>query len=89
MAVLVTCENEDDPIKNHSEGGTVAILFRIISHWGFSQMLKCSLHRSLCRIWPNFDLIRDFMVILIKNEGARVATKLNIDFSDAQWQFTP
>ena len=33
-----------------------------------------------CRIWPKFEVIREFMVVLIKNEdpiqneGARVAT---------------
>ena len=39
-----------------------------------------------CRIWPEFELIRDIMVVLvtatneedpIKNEGAGVATTLN------------
>ena len=41
------------------------------------------------RIWPNFELIQDFMVVLvtckneedsIKNEGARVATRLFVVF---------
>ena len=48
-------------------------------------------------IWPNFEHIQDFIVILvtcknkedpIKNEGTnlRVVTTLFIDFSDAQGQ---
>ena len=46
------------------------------------------------RIWPIFELIRDFIVVLvtyknedepIKNEGARVATTL----LDAQGQLSP
>ena len=46
--------------------------------------------------WP--QLIRDVMAILatskyeedpIKNEGARVATTQNIDFSNTQGQLTP
>ena len=50
------------------------------------------------RIWPNFELIQDLMVILvicknekgpIKNECARVFTTLYINFSDAQGQITP
>ena len=50
------------------------------------------------RIWPNFELIQDFMVVLvtcineedpIKNEGATVFTTLYINFSDAQRQITP
>ena len=49
-------------------------------------------------IWPNFELVRDIMVVLvtctieedpIKNEGARMLTTLNIDFPDAQGQLTP
>ena len=52
----------------------------------------------LGRIWPNFELVRDIMVVLsickyeedlIKNEGARVLTRLYIVFSDAQGQLTP
>ena len=44
-------------------------------------------------IWPNYDLFRDFMAVLIicknegdpiKTEGARVPTSLYVNFSDAQ-----
>ena len=50
------------------------------------------------RILPNFELVRDIMVVLntckneedlIKNENARVLTTLLFDFSDAQGQLTP
>ena len=50
------------------------------------------------RIWPNFELIRDFIVVLVtskneedpvKNEGTRMLTTLYIDFSDAKGQLTP
>ena len=49
-------------------------------------------------IWPNLKLMRDLVVVLItckneedpiKNEGASVATKLYVDFSDAQEQIKP
>ena len=49
------------------------------------------------RIWSNFELVQDFMVVLntcknekdpIKNEGARVFTTLYINFSDTQGQIT-
>ena len=49
------------------------------------------------RIWSTFELVQDFMVVLvtckneedpIKNEGARVLTTLYIKFSDAQGQIT-
>ena len=48
-------------------------------------------------IWPNFELVRDVMDVLvtckyeedpIKNEGARVVTTLYSKFSDAQGQIT-
>ena len=48
-------------------------------------------------IWPNFELVQDFMVVLvtckkeedlIENEDARVFTTLYINFSDAQGQIT-
>ena len=48
-------------------------------------------------IWSNFELVRDFMVVLltckneedpIKNRGARVFTTLYINFSDSQGQIT-
>ena len=50
------------------------------------------------RIWLKFEFIQDVMVILvaskneedpIKIEGARVATKQNIDFSNTKGQLTP
>ena len=50
------------------------------------------------RILPNFILVRDIMVVLhtckneedpIKNEDARVLTRLYVVFSDAQGQQTP
>ena len=50
------------------------------------------------RILPNFELVRDIMVVLhtckneedpIKNEDARVLTRLYVVFSDAQGQLTP
>ena len=53
---------------------------------------------ALSPIWPNFKLVRDFIVVLvtcknekdpIKNESARVSTTLYINFSDAHGQMTP
>ena len=52
---------------------------------------------ALRLIWPNFELVPDFMVVLItckneedpiKNEGAGVFTTLYINFSDAHGQIT-
>ena len=48
-------------------------------------------------IWPNFELVRDVMDVLvtckyeeyrIKNEGAKVVTTLYINIIDSKWQIT-
>ena len=48
-------------------------------------------------IWSKFELIQDIMDVFVtsknkedpnKNEGARVSTTLDIDFSQSQWQIT-
>ena len=53
---------------------------------------------GLGRIWLKFELVRDIIDVLvtckyeedpIKNEGARVLTRLYDVFSDAQGQLTP
>ena len=53
---------------------------------------------ALSPIWPNFELVRDFMVVLvtckneedpIRNEGARVFEPLYINFSAAKGHITP
>ena len=65
--------------------------------WIFSDA-QGQLTAILGQILPNFELIRDVMVVLItynneedpiKNGGARVFTTLYIDFSDVQGQLTP
>ena len=52
----------------------------------------------LCQIWLKFELVQDIIDVLvtckyeedqIKNEGARVLTRLYDVFSDAQGQLTP
>ena len=60
-------------------------------------MLRAASSAIHGRVWSNFKLFRDFMVVLvicknevdpIKNEDARMFTKLYINFSDAQGQIT-
>ena len=74
MVVLITCKNEEDPIK--SEGTRVAT--RVYAN--FSDISGHSIHNV--GIWQKFELLRAFMHVLItgknkedsiKNEGARVA----------------
>ena len=64
----------------------------------FSRRSRAANSAALSPIWPNFELVRNFMVVLhtckneedpYKNEGARVFTTLYIIFSDAQGQITP
>ena len=63
----------------------------------FSRCSRAANSTVLGPIWPNFELVRDVMGVLvtckyeeypIKNEGARVDTTLCSNFSDAQGQIT-
>ena len=68
------------------------------SHYGdFSRRSRADNSAVLGPIWPNFELVRDVMDVLVtckyeedpfKNEGARVITTLYSNFSDAQGQIT-
>ena len=64
----------------------------------FSRLSRAANAAVLGPIWPNFELVRDVMDVLItcqyeedliKNIDARVFTTLYINFSDAQGQITP
>ena len=63
----------------------------------FSRRSRAANSAVLGPIWPNFELVRDVMDVLvtckyeedpIKNEGARGLTTLYSNFSDAQGQIT-
>ena len=63
----------------------------------FSRRSRAANSAVLGPIWPNFELVRDLIDVLItckyeedpiKNEGAKVVTTLNINISDAQGQIT-
>ena len=94
MHVLGTCKNEEDPIKN--EGARVFTRFLPLLVYGdFSRRSRGANSAVLGPIWPNFELVRDLMDVLvtckyeevpIKNEGTRVDTTLYSNFSDAQGQ---
>ena len=82
MHVLVTCKNEEDTIKN--EGAVVFKTFlQLLVYGDFSRCSRVANSPVLGPIWPNFELVRDVMNVLvtyknqedlIKNEGARVFT---------------
>ena len=63
----------------------------------FFRRSRADYSAALSLICPNFELVRDFMFVLItckrkdlfKNEGAIVHSTLYINFSDAQGQITP
>ena len=65
---------------------------------GFFRRSRAANSAVLGRIWLKFELVRDIIDVLviykyeedpIKNEGARVLTRLYDIFSDAQGQLTP
>ena len=96
MHVLVTCKNEADRIKN--EGARVFTRFLPLLVYGdFSRRSRAANSAVLGPIWPNFELVRDILDVLvtckyeedpIENEGARVDTTLYSNFSDTQGQIT-
>ena len=82
MHVLVTRKNEDDRFKN--ERLECSQDFSYYKSMGiFSRRSMAAYSAVLGPIWPNFELVRDVMNVLvtckyeedpIKNEGARVVT---------------
>ena len=81
-----------------NERARVVTTFSHYKHMGCFQISRAANSAVFSPIWPNFELFRDFMVILvtcknekdpIKNEGARVFITLYINFLDAQGQITP
>ena len=97
MVVLVTCKNKEDPLK--IEGVSVVTTFLQLEVYGFFFRNSRAANSAVCfQIWPKFELCRGFMIILvtckneedpIKDEGTRVATRLNVNFSEVQGQITP
>ena len=80
--VLITCKYEKNPIK--VSGENVMTLFSPLQVYGdFSRRSRAANSAVLGPIWPNFELVRDVMDVLvtckyeedpIKNESARVDT---------------
>ena len=80
--VLITCKYEKDPIKNSGEN--VMTSFSPLYAYGiFFIRSRAANSAVLGPIWPNFELVRDVIDVLvtckyeedpIKNEGARVQT---------------
>ena len=67
------------------------------SYGDFSRRSRAAKSAVRSPIWSNFELVQDFMVVLltckneedpIKKRGARVFTTLYINFSDVQGQIT-
>ena len=85
IVVLVTCKNEEDPIKN--EGARVLTRFSPLQVYGnFFRRSRAANSAVLGRIWSNFELVQDIMAVLvtckyeedpIKNEDARVLTRFS------------
>ena len=85
IVVLVTCKNEEDPIKK--EGARVLTRFSPLYVYGnFFRRSMAANSAVLGPILPKFELVRDVMVVLvtckygedpIKNEDARVLTRFS------------
>ena len=78
MRVLVSCKNEDVPIKNALEWPQHFSHFKYMGIFSDAQgQLRAAVHG---RIWPNFKLIRDFMIVHVtcKNEEDPIKTKMKL-----------
>ena len=77
----VTCKFDEDPVKMKAlSSDRVNNIFPIISLWGKSCRSRASNSKANSPIWPNVELIRDFMTVLVtckfkenpsKKEGLR------------------
>ena len=64
MHVLITCKNKEDSIKN--EGVRVAkTYFPLLVYGNFTRCSRVANSVVHHRIWPKFELCRDFMVVLV------------------------
>ena len=64
MHVLFTCNNEDDRFKN--EVARVFTRFLPLQVYGvFSRRSRAANFAVLGPIWPNFELVRDVMYVLV------------------------
>ena len=84
MVDLVTCKNEEDSLENDTT--VVTTFLPLIVYGDFSKRSRAANSQVLRRILSNFELIQDFMVVLItyknkkepiKNEGARVVSRFS------------
>ena len=64
MRVLVTCKNEDDRFNN----GVARVFTRFLPlqvYGDFSRRSRAANSAVLGPIWPNLELIRDVMYVLV------------------------
>ena len=84
MLVLVTSSFDDDSIKN--ERASLETHFPIISLWEFFRRSRAANSVVSGLIWPKFELVRDFMHVLVtcKYKKDRIKNnreKVQISFS--------
>ena len=75
MHVLVTCKNEDDQFKN--EVARVLTRFLPLQVYGdFSRRSRAANSAVLGPIWPNFELVRDVMYVLVTSSMKKIRSKM-------------
>ena len=80
LVVLVTCKNEEDPIKNQSTRELTSLQL------DFFRRSRAADSEIGCGIPPKFKIVQAFMIVLIicknkkdpiKNDGSRVLTRFS------------
>ena len=92
MHALVTCMNEEDTIKNEDAS---AITTFLSLYMGIFQVAQGQVTTDPQPVFGSGRISKSVVLVtckteedLIKNKGARMATILYVDFSDAQGQMT-
>ena len=76
MVVLITCKIEEDPIKN--EGARVLTTFLLLVYGDFSRCSRAGNSVVLGSIWPNLELVRDIMVVLVTSRMKKIQSKMKV-----------
>ena len=84
MHVLLTCKNEDDSIKH----GGARVVSQHFSHYESMGIFPAN-SAVLSPIWPNFELVRDFTVVLRRDVNEELKflgkfTKRNLGGGEGQ-----
>ena len=77
MVALITCKNEEDPIKTQGDR-VLIIIFSIICLLGFFRRSRVANSATFGPIWQNFELVlvTCIMVVLVTCKMKQIRSKM-------------